>query len=105
MEIASATDYEPSQGAVFELIFEKARHLTGEDTASFEARLTTNPATGLQEWVYKDVAQTSFERVVNLASEGLSQSEIAKELQINKSNISRHWKKAIEQGLIQRNSK
>ncbi len=105
IKLKRPVDYEPSQGAVFELIFEKARHLTGEDTASFEARLTTNPATGLQEWVYKDVAQTSFERVVNLANEGLSQSEIAKELQINKSNISRHWKKAIEQGLIQRNRK
>jgi len=105
IKLKRPVDYEPSQGAVFELIFEKARHLTGEDTASFEARLTTNQATGLQAWVYKDVAQTSFERVVNLASEGLSQSEIAKELQINKSNISRHWKKAIEQGLIQRNRK
>jgi hypothetical protein len=105
IKLKRPVDYEPSQGAVFELIFEKARHLTGEDTASFEARLTTNQATGLQAWVYKDVAQTSFERVVNLAGEGLSQSEIAKELQINKSNISRHWKKAIEQGLIQRNSK
>lgn len=93
-------DYDPSQGAVFELIFEKARHLKGEDTASFEARLTTNPLSGLQEWLYKDVALTSFDRVVTLAKEGLSQHEVANELQINKSNVSRHWKKAVEQGLI-----
>ena len=105
IKLKRPVDYEPSQGAVFELIFEKARHLTGEDTASFEARLTTNPATGLQEWVYKDVAQTSFERVVNLAVEGLSQTEIANELQLNKSNVSRHLKKAVEQGLIQRGKK
>jgi hypothetical protein len=105
IKLKRPVDYEPSQGAVFELIFEKARHLTGEDTASFEARLTTNPATGLQEWLYKDVAQTSFERVVNLANEGLSQTEIANELQLNKSNVSRHLKKAVEQGLIQRGKK
>lgn len=105
IKLKRPVDYEPRQGAVFEVIFEKARHLTGEDTASFEARLTTNPVTGLQEWLYKDVAQTSFERVVNLANEGLSQSEIANELQLNKSNVSRHLKKAVEQGLIQRAKK
>ena len=62
--------------------------------------MTTNPVSGLQEWIYKDVALTSFDRVVTLANEGLSQHEIASELQINKSNVSRHWKKAVEQGLI-----
>lgn len=101
IKLKRPVDYEPSQGAAFELIFEKARHLKGEDTASFEARLTTNPVSGLQEWIYKDVALTSFDRVVTLANEGLSQSEIANELQLNKSNVSRHWKKAVEQGLIQ----
>lgn len=100
IKLKRPVDYEPSQGAVFELIFEKARHLKGEDTASFEARLTTNSVSGLQEWIYKDVALTSFDRVVSLANEGLSQHEIANELQINKSNVSRHWKKAAEQGLI-----
>lgn len=101
IKLKRPVDYEPSQGAVFELIFEKARHLKGEDTASFEARLTTNPVSGLQEWIYKDVALTSFDRVVSLANVGLSQHEIANELQINKSNVSRHWKKAVEHGLIQ----
>jgi hypothetical protein len=100
IKLKRPVDYDPSQGAVFELIFEKARHLKGEDTASFEARLTTNPLSGLQEWIYKDVALTSFDRVVTLANEGLSQHEVANELQINKSNVSRHWKKAVEQGLI-----
>ena len=100
IKLKRPVDYEPSQGAAFELIFEKARHLTGEDTASFEARLTTNPLSGLQEWIYKDVALTTFDRVVTLAKEGLTQHEIATELQINKSNVCRHWRKATEQGLI-----
>lgn len=101
IKLKRPVDYDPSQGAVFEVIFEKARYLKGVDTASFEARLTTNPRNDLQEWVYKDVALTSFDRVIALANEGLSQSEIANELQLNKSNVSRHWKKGVEQGLIQ----
>lgn len=105
IKLKRPVDYEPSKGAVFEVIFEKARHLKGEDTASFEAQLTTNALTGLQEWIYKDVAQTSFERVVTLANEGMSQYEIASELQINKSNVSRHWNKAVEQGLITKGKK
>lgn len=98
-------DYDPTQGAAFLVEFEKARHLAGDDAASFEARLATNPASNLQEWIYKDVALTSFDRVVNLANEGLSQHEIANELQLNKSNVCRHWKKAVEQGLIKSSKK
>lgn len=101
VKLKRPADYEPSDGAAFELIFEKARHLTGSDTSSIEARLTLNEETELQEWVYKDTALSTFDRVVNLANDGFSQIEIANELQINKSNVCRHLKKAVEQGLIQ----
>lgn len=105
IKLKRPVDYDPRQGAVFELIYEKARYLKGEDTSSFESRLTTNPVSGLQEWIYRDVALTTFDRVVNLAKEGLTQHEITTELQINKSNVSRHWKNAVEQGLIQSGKK
>ena len=100
IKLKRPVDYEPTQGACFEVEIEKGRHLMGEDAESFEARLTTDPKTGLQEWIYKTVTQSTFDRVVDLANEGLSQIEIAKELEINKSNVNRHWKRGEAEGLI-----
>jgi DNA-binding MarR family transcriptional regulator len=40
--------------------------------------------------------------VVTLANNGLSQKDIALELDINKSNVSRHIRRAIDAGLIQK---
>ena len=101
VKLKRPANYDPGLGAAFELIFEKARHLKGSDTSSIEARMTVNEETALQEWVYKDTALSTFDRVVDLANAGFSQVEIASELQINKSNVCRHLKKAVEQGLIQ----
>ena len=100
MKLKRPIDYEPTQGACFEVEIEKGRHLMGEDAESFEARLTTNPNNGLQEWTYESVTQSTFDRVVELANEGLSQTDIAKELEINKSNVNRHWKRGEVEGLI-----
>lgn len=97
-------DYEPSQGACFEVVFEKSRHLTGADTTSFEATLSTDEH-GKQSWVFKDVQETTFERVVSLANEGLSQADIAGELGINKSSVCRHIRKGKEQGKLSEKSK
>jgi len=97
LKLKRPVDYEPTKGACFEVIFEKARHLVGDETASFEATLTAD-ASGKQSWVFKDVMETTYERVVELANEGLSQSEIANELEINKSTVSRHMRKAREEG-------
>lgn len=99
LKLKSPVDYEPSQGACFEVIFEKCRHLTGSDTSSFEATLSTD-TNGDQIWLYKDVVETTFERVVSLANEGLSQADIANELEINKSNVSRHLRKARDEGKL-----
>ncbi len=92
-------DYSPTDGACFEVHFEKARHLYGEAMNPIEAKLTTDEI-GLQSWVIRTVEESTFDRVVSLAKEGLSQREIADELQVNKSNVSRHFRKAKTQGLI-----
>lgn len=92
-------DYDPSSGACFEVHFEKARHLSGDDVTPIEAQLTTDPS-GICTWAWRKVSDSTFERVVSLANEGLSQSEIANELEINKSNVSRAWRKAEVQGLL-----
>lgn len=92
-------DYTIDQGAYFEVHFEKARHLHGELIMPFEAQLITD-AQGLQQWSTKSLEKSTFDKVVRLFNEGLSQQEISRELDINKSNVSRHLKNAREQGIL-----
>ena len=91
-------DYDPTQGAVFVAEFTKARHLKGDGAESLEMQLggSEDRAT----WTYRTVEASTYDRVVALAKEGLSQSEIANELELNKSNVSRHMRKARELGDI-----
>lgn len=92
-------DYSPEQGAVFQVEFEKSRHVTGEDVAPFEASLGID-ATGRLTWLIRNIEESTYDRVVALAKDGLKQKEIAEELGINKSNISRAWRKAVQNGDI-----
>ncbi len=91
--------YNPIDGAVFELHYEKARSLLGTDTDPIEAKLATNEE-GLQAWTLKKVSSTNFDKVVALAKEGLTQPEISTELGINRSSVSRAVRKGIEEGKI-----
>jgi DNA-binding transcriptional ArsR family regulator len=90
-------DYNPSDGARFEVRFEKARGLLGEDTAPFEARLAVD-SSGRQAWTLRMLEESRRERILALKAEGLSLSEIASELGVNKSTVSRALKKATEDG-------
>ena len=92
-------DYTPIDGAVFEVHYEKARNLFGTDTDPFEAKLATTEK-GLQAWTMRKVSATNFDKVVALAKEGLTQPEISAELGINRSNVSRAVRKAVEEGKI-----
>lgn len=94
-------DYEPRQGAVFEIHFEKARGLFGDDVKAIEASLVTGEH-GKMIWTTRSVEAGTFDRVVALMNEGLSQKEIAAELEINKSTVSRHAKKAEAAGLVKK---
>ena len=93
-------DYDPASGACFEIHYEKARHLSGNDVDPIEAQLTVD-SHGLSTWAWRTVSDTTYDRVINLAKDGLSQSEIAMELGINKSNVSRAWRKADSAGLLE----
>ena len=90
-------DYRPQDGAVFDVCFEKARGIYGGDVEPFEAKLTTD-AHGRQTWVTRSVEDSTYERVIELLSEGLSQAEIARELNVNRSTVSRHAKRAKAEG-------
>jgi hypothetical protein len=93
-------DYQADQGAAFEIHFEKNRGLYGDDVKSIEATLSTDEQ-GLMTWRTRTVEDSTFDRVVSLLNEGIKQNDIAEELGINKSNVSRHTKKAKALGLIE----
>ncbi|HCU6104518.1 TPA: AAA family ATPase [Legionella pneumophila] len=92
-------DYESSQGARFIVEFEKARGFCGEDAKSFEAQLLSDEH-GNPCWTTKSIEESTFEKVVKMLNDGMTQQEIAVELEIHKSTVSRHVSKAKEAGLI-----
>ncbi len=101
LSLKRPSDYDPADGAVFEVHFEKTRDMHGEDAQPFEARLQTDDH-GKSTWSFNSVEDSTYARVVSLANEGLTQKEIAVELEINKSNVSRHFRRATEAGLIRK---
>lgn len=92
-------DYSPEQGARFEVHFEKARHLHGESTRPFEAWLTAG-TDGRQCWTVRTLDDSTRDRVVRLTLDGMTGKEIAEELEVNKSTVSRAQRRAREAGLL-----
>jgi putative DNA primase/helicase len=92
-------DYLPDQGAVFEVHFEKARGIYGDDVKSIEATLFTDDQ-GRMHWLTQTVEAGNFDRIVQMANDGMKQGEIATELNLHKSNVSRHLKRAKAEGLV-----
>jgi putative DNA primase/helicase len=79
------SDYEPGQGARFEVHLEKARGVYGDDARPFEARLETRD--GADHWRVTSLEDANEDRVVEATKEGLSSREIAKELGICKTTV------------------
>lgn len=90
-------DYDAGQGARFEVHFEKARALYGQDVTPFEASLETLPD-GTQTWAMRMVSDASEEQMIELAGLGLSTREIGAELGVNHSTVVRTLNKAKEAG-------
>lgn len=90
-------DYQPDQGARFEVHFEKARALYGQDVTAFEAALQTT-SRGVQTWATRDVSEASEGQMIELAGLGLSMREIGAELGVNHSTVVRGLNKAREEG-------
>lgn len=91
-------DYSPESGALFEVHFEKSRGALGEEVAPFEAQLKED-LNGNNTWTTKMLDSSTFDKVVTLLKEGLSQKDIRAELGVHKSTISRYTKRAKNEGL------
>ncbi|MHB1948572.1 MAG: AAA family ATPase [Gammaproteobacteria bacterium] len=91
-------DYKAKDGAIFQVHFEKARGFMGQEAEGFEAHLTSKDNS--HEWLTRPIAGSSYDQIVGLANKGLNQKAIAEKLAIDKSNVSRHLKRATQEGKI-----
>jgi putative DNA primase/helicase len=87
------TDYNPTEGARFEVHLEKARGVLGEHAKPFEAKLETR--NGEAVWTTRDIEDANQARVRALLDDGLSIRDIADETGIPRSTVHR-IKKAVE---------
>lgn len=94
-------DYDPETGASFEIHFQKGRGVYGKDAKPIEARMESD-SDGRSIWTWKHLEESTHAKVVALFLEGLSQKEISMELEINKSSVSRHLKRARDEGVIKK---
>ncbi|MEO5561369.1 MAG: AAA family ATPase [Dokdonella sp.] len=90
-------DYSPDEGARFEVHFEKARSLHGQDVAPLEAALETL-SSGKRSWATRTVEDATDVQMIELATIGLPQAEIARELGVHRSTVLRALKKAQDDG-------
>jgi hypothetical protein len=98
IKLKRPAEYDPKHGAIFVLEFTKARNLSGDAAQSLELTLAGDE--NQVQWICRTLEQSTFARVVALTNDGMSQTDIAEELKVNKSNVSRHLKAARDQGLI-----
>lgn len=96
------TEYGESDGAVFEVHFEKARSLTGDDIVPIEAKLEQGPSGG-QQWTTRAVSNATRDQVIALwETPGMNLTDVAREVGLHKSNVSRTLTKAMREGLLKR---
>jgi hypothetical protein len=98
IKLKKPTGSSPTEGANFEVHFEKNRGFTGTDAQPFNTSLSIE--NGRQIWSRQSLVDTAFNRCVALANDGLNGTEIAHELDIHKGTVSKHLKKAKTEGLI-----
>lgn len=93
-------DYTADRGAQFTVRFEKARGLYGEEVREIEATLT-HGENGAQAWAWREAEGATQDRVIELVKLGMSDAEIATDLDVDRSTVYRSRKKAEEAGTLQ----
>ncbi len=81
-------DYRATEGARFEVHFEKARGFSGPDAEPFEATLTPGG------WTMRAVEDALEDRIVMLKAEGRSQRNIAAEVGKSLATVNRVLKRS-----------
>jgi putative DNA primase/helicase len=92
------SDYEPQQGARFEVHFPKARGLHGETVEPFEARLEI--LDGRTIWTMRRLEEAQLARAAALYRDGASPRDVARDLDVHLATAYRLKKRAEEGGLL-----
>lgn len=98
IQLRRPEDYDPEEGARFEVRLTKARGIFGEDAAPFIAKLETRD--GADFWSAATISDLNFEAVLDLSKSGKSVREIEADLGISKSRVSRIQSKLREEGRL-----
>lgn len=93
------SDGQEKTGASFELHFSKGRHLEGDDKQPLVADLTTGPD-GALVWAWTGKADDTYHKVVDMIKDGISQADVARELNVSRSAVCQHVKRAKAEGVL-----
>jgi len=80
-------NYDPIQGARFEVHLDKARGVYGPEARPFELQLHSDR--GVASWTHRTIEDVNKSRAIELKAEGYSIREIAAEMDISKSMVQR----------------
>jgi putative DNA primase/helicase len=80
-------DYQPQEGARFEIHFEKYRGMHGDTVKPFEAQLEVHD--NRTQWSMRDIEDVQLAQAAALFATGLSVRDVAQELEISKSAAQR----------------
>lgn len=80
-------EYQASEGAHFELFFEKARNLTGDDAAPLDVALHSEDRKIRWDWQLADSALV--DRIAGMVNEGASRAEIQEETALSRFQLTR----------------
>lgn len=97
--LKSLPEHNAEDGAKFQVLFTKSRGFHGDDAAPMEVALTTD-ADKRQLWVFEAMEDSTYKRVIELYKSKLSQADIARELEVNRSTVSRHVNRAKKEELL-----
>jgi putative DNA primase/helicase len=93
-------DYQPQQGARFEVHVEKSRAHFGNTGRPFDARLESTPDGRALTWLASDLKPSHLEDAAALFRSGVTVRSVAAQLGIARSSAGRLRQKAQEDGLL-----
>jgi hypothetical protein len=97
MALRRPRDWQPADGARFELRLEKARHLTGEAMVSIEAQLCTG-ADGRARWEWHRGESRALHQAAPLLQQGMSAEAVGKAIGVSPRTAYRLQRQARELG-------
>lgn len=101
MALRRPRDWQPADGARFELRLEKTRQLTGEAIESIEAQLCTG-ADGRAQWEWHRGESRVLQQAAPLLQQGMSAEAVGKAIGVSARTAYRLQRRARELGWIER---